>query len=410
MEWRGDILVVDDNRHNQEICRINLELEDYRVTVAEDGAEGLAMVREARPDLILLDLMMPVMDGFEFLEAVRGDPELRDTPILVISAKAMSDDVVRAFQLGARDYVRKPFEVNELVARVDNLVSLSRARRELEERGRHTKLLYHRLNDNYQSLKRLESHRDQLVHMVAHDMRSPLSGVSGYLQLARQQFDDGDLAPLRDCLDKSLKMTEHLARMINDMLNVSSMESERMPLCWNRVDVVDLIRSTVEPIAKGDGRDIRLGVPVGRRELECDVQVVSRVLDNLIRNALQHGPADGSVTVKLVDRETVCRLEVMDQGPGIPPAQQKRIFDKYARMDDSGPETRAGSSGLGLTFCQLAVETHGGEIGVDSDGENGSIFWIELPWKRCDNPPAEAPDRGRADDQPDCRSVGSGGG
>lgn len=338
-----------------------LETAGFEVCKAESGADALAMAGSGPPDMVLLDISMPVMDGFEVCEQLKLNKALHDVPVLFISARVETEEKLRAFQAGGQDYITKPFEVDEVVARVTTHLELRRLQAELKK--------------SLADLGELEELRDSLVHMLVHDMRNELGNQKFALELVRGGAELGASATAD--LDDAVESNEYLSRLANDLLDVSRMESKKMPINIEETDVAELARMAAAPLtrliaAKGLTLTFEMCPAIAR----CDPDLVSRVFTNLLHNALKFTPRDGVITVRTGIAGDRVSASVEDCGTGIPEALVDKLFDKYQQASGIG---KYASSGLGLTFCKLAIEAHGGAIGVRSVWGEGSRFWFEIP-------------------------------
>lgn len=363
-EPKASILAVDDTPQNLDIL-VSLLKEDYRVRVATHGKIALKLAAKEQPDLILLDIMMPDMDGFEVCRRLKEMDGFADVPIIFISALDQASDKVKAFTNGGVDYITKPFQAEEVEARVATHLALRSQTRKLRE--------------SYDRLSELESLRDSLVHMVVHDMRSPLIGMSGCLQMLHADTADTLGEEQVEDLETAMAAAETLRDMVTSLLDVSRLEAGEMPLQVETCDARTVVSDALSSLgALSKGRRLRFepsGEPV---PMCCDTEVTRRIVGNLVANALKFTPASGEVGVRAVQSGDRARIEVTDTGPGIPPDYRDRIFEKFGQVD-AREEGRKFSTGLGLTFCKLAVEAHGGTIGVDSEEGVGSTFWFALP-------------------------------
>ncbi|HRI82229.1 MAG TPA: ATP-binding protein [Opitutaceae bacterium] len=237
----------------------------------------------------------------------------------------------------------------------------------------------HELARNYDSLKKLEELRDNLVHMLVHDMRSPLTVMLGRLELMEMQFGSNLPPAAGKNLQGVTAAARHLAQMTNDLLDVSRMEQGKLPLELSVVDLAGLVRRITEALAHMEkGRELTVEVMSERSTATVDRTLLERVLQNLIGNAIKHTPAGGKVCTRLLATETTIRVEVCDQGPGVPAEARTRIFEKFGAIK-TRQDGQYHSVGLGLAFCRLAIEAHRGRIGVDCPPAGGSVFWFELP-------------------------------
>jgi signal transduction histidine kinase len=361
-EPKADILVVDDTPAFLEVLRTMLQEQGYRVRPVPNGRIALAAVEQQPPELILLDIEMPELNGFETCERLRADERFRDIPVIFLSALTATDDKVRAFGAGGVDYVTKPFQAEEVIARVETHLRIRR--------------LQQRLAAQYQDLKRLESLRDSLTHMIVHDLRSPLQGIMASLQLLETDADRlGGTAP--DVLRRGLRSARTMIQMISTLLDVNRMEAGEMPLHRSDGDLNGVVSQALESLAGlVDGRPVATESD-GPVTASFDRDIMVRVVANLVANALKFTPAEARVTVRTSRRRGGATVEVIDRGPGIPPEYRERIFQKFGQVD--APQGRKPlSTGLGLAFCRLALDAHGGDIGVDSVVGEGSTFWFVL--------------------------------
>ncbi len=373
----GHLLVVDDDEGNRDVLSRKLEKQGYTVANATDGAQALAMLASAPFDMVLLDIMMPDIDGYEVLRRMKADEHLRNLPVIMISALSDMESVSRCIEMGADDYLPKPFDPVLLRARVGASMEKKRSRdREIE--------LFVQLQDNYKRLQDLERLRDDLTHMIVHDLRTPLSSL-----LAAVQTLDvvGDLnSAQREVVEIAVDGGGSLLGMINSLLDVEKFESGSMELDITLLSVPELIEAALAQVAPlAAAKDVELIRKVGSDLpwLQGDEEKLQRTLVNFLGNSIKFTPPQGSVTIKASFDEVleVVRLCVSDTGEGIPEDALDRIFDKFGQVE-SRVSGRRESTGLGLTFCKLAVEAHGGQIVVESVPGEGSIFCFSLPVSR----------------------------
>jgi two-component system sensor histidine kinase/response regulator len=356
------VLVVDDTPENLRLLATLLGGRDFDVRPVTNGADALRVAAHDPPDLILLDVTMPGMDGFEVCRQLRARPESRETPVIFLTALTDVGDKVKGFAAGGNDYITKPFQLEEVVARVSHHLALRRAQRDLQA--------------SMAKLQELEQLRDDLVHMVVHDFRSPLTSLLGGLELAQSQAT-GSMA---DYLKMALEGAEALNQMANTLLDVRRMEEGKMPLNLASSDLTAVAADVAKRLASIDrARSIEVA-PGPVVTATCDADLVRRVLENLVGNAIKHTPSGGKVVIGVEALADRVRLNVTDSGAGIPVEARARIFEKFGAMR-ARSERAYHSVGLGLAFSKLAVEAHGGSIGIDSAEPHGSIFWFELPQK-----------------------------
>ena len=343
-----NILIVDDMPANVLLLVKMLTQRGYNTRAVTSGRLALQAARAEPPDLILLDITMPEMNGYEVCEQLKADAALKEIPVIFISALNETIDKVKAFSAGGVDYVTKPFQFEEVYARVQT----------------------------HLQLRRLEKLRDDLTHMVVHDLRNPLSVIFGLLDILDQ--DAGALSHgAKTFLPLARLCAGEMLSMIGSLLDVSKMGAGEMKLQSVPCDLSALTRAvlaTTQP--QSAHRTVTLEASDAPPAVTADAGLIRRVLQNLIGNALKHTPAGGDVRIVVTPRGGEVRVDITDHGPGIAPEYQQRIFEKFSQLEEGANNM---GTGLGLTFCKLAVEAHGGRIGVESEVGRGSTFWFTLP-------------------------------
>jgi signal transduction histidine kinase len=301
----------------------------------------------------------------------KATAELSGVPVLFISALSEPLDKVKAFSTGGVDYVTKPFQVEEVMARVRTHLEHRRLLSELEDRALE-------LEERNEALRRAETLRESLSHMIVHDMRTPLCGLLASLRFLEDEAAPKLTAESKDDLRRALSAAERLSQMIADMLDISRFEAGNLTLDTRPVNVAQLFERSIESLAGlGKGRELHVSVPEAL-EVFADPEVVRRVVVNLVANALKFTPRGGRIDLRATALDSSVRVTVKDEGPGIDVRHHARIFEKFGQVNVRA-EGGLPSIGLGLAFCKLAVEAHGGLIDVDSTPGLGSTFWFELP-------------------------------
>lgn len=361
---RGRVLVVDDQDTNRLLLRELLEAQGHEVVEITHGQEALERVTGIAPDVVLLDIGLPGMDGFEVCRRLKGDPATASIPVLLVTALSQRDQRLQGIGAGANDYITKPIDRSDLSLRVRNAI-----------RMRH---LFLEVEEQYRRLEQLERLRDSLVHMIVHDLRSPLAGIRAYLDLLKLDGAGKLDAELTDSIDAARKVAVEMTDMVSDLLDVSQMEVGKMPLELSPTSVEVLTRDAVAAAGAGPRVQVRVDSASDKLRLVCDAGIIRRVIANLIGNAVKFTPASGPVTVIVEGDGTEVKVSVVDTGPGIPPEYHQKVFEKYGQVEAARHGAKH-SSGLGLTFCKYAVEAHGGRIGLESGIGKGSTFWLALP-------------------------------
>jgi two-component system sensor histidine kinase/response regulator len=369
----GTLLVVDDQSTNRDVLSRRLRRQGHTVVTANDGRDALALLRETQFDLVLLDIMMPDMDGYEVLRRIKSDDRLQHIPVVMISAVDELQSVVRCIAAGAEDYLAKPFNPTLLQARIGACLEKKRSR------DRET-LLFDELRKNYKRLEEAEKLRDDLRNMIVHDLRSPLTAViAGVDMLGRGSGLD---AMQREMVAIAAGGGRTLLGMINDLLDVEKMEAGMMALRYEELSAAALIAAAIADIrslAEENETALVTVLEEGLEPFAGDANKLGRTLVNLVANAIRFTPR-GTVTITAgPDRgaggEQNIRFAVADTGRGIPADAFERIFEKFGQLD---ARSRVGT-GLGLAFCKLAVEAHGGRITVESTPGAGSTFSFAFP-------------------------------
>ena len=359
------MLVVDDDPRSLKLLAGFLRAEGYEVRTAPDGRTALRLAAEQPPDVVLLDVMMPELTGYDVCRSLKSEPRTRLCQVMLVTALDSTPDQVLGLDTGADDYVPKPVRREEFLAKVRALV---RARRLLDE----LELARDELARRIEELQLKKT----LAQTLVHDLKSPLTAVLGNLDLL-QQRGNAELVPL---IDRCRHGARRMLKMILNLLDVEELEEGRMKPVTDPIELVDLVRAAVDE-AQVSAAQKRIRIEIDAPPAvwaESDPVLVRRVLDNLLSNAVTHTPTGGQIEVRAGYREEGAELRVSDSGPGVPEELREKVFEKYAR----GDLTAAGSTmnrGLGLTFCRLAVEAQGGTIWIEPAPGGGTCVRVVLP-------------------------------
>lgn len=361
----GTIAIVDDETENLNVLEATLSNAGYRVAVFPRGELALAAAQDEPPDLILLDIRMPGMDGYEVCRRFKADEYLRAIPILFISALSSQEDLAAGFACGGVDYIAKPFHENEVLARVSTHIALKKA--------------YDQLAGQNARLGALESQRDAYVHMLVHDMRDPLFGIYGYLSLLETDCKEILPASGLEKLRIAIRGTRLLSRMISNVIDVSRMETGTIPIHNQQISIQALFQAAMEQAQDPlNPHPFSEHVDPSCLPLFCDSALSARILANLLANAIKHSPPGSEIAFGAEPAPPFVRLWIRDRGPGIPSHVHETIFEKFKTLAKSSRHSSY-STGLGLAFCKLAVEAQKGSIGLTSTPGEGSTFWFTLP-------------------------------
>jgi two-component system sensor histidine kinase/response regulator len=360
------IIFIDDEPENLNVLEGFFSNTDYLLRFFTSGEQALVAVLEEKPDLVLLDVRMPGMDGYEVCRRFKADERLRDIPILFLSALVSTEEITKGFECGAVDYITKPFRNAEILARVRNHLALSKA--------------YAQLAAQHAYLQELECQRDAYVHMLVHDMRSPLQAMLGHLQLLEtcgaKQLGVED----QSSLQAAIHCTRMLGQMVSMVVDLSRMENAQLPLKCQTITVEDIFRSAQEQVLNPlHLRQVTEQINGMCSAVFCDYELSVRIVGNLLANAIKYTPVASEIVMGAdPDPCGGVRLWIKDQGPGIRRDEFEKIFKKF-EVTQNSKHFGATSAGLGLAFCKLAAEAQGGTVGVESEGNRGSTFWVTLP-------------------------------
>ena len=366
-EMPARILCVDDDPVNRELLQALLDPQGYFVIEAACGQDALNAMTQETPDLILLDVMMPGMDGFELCRQLRNNPETASLPIILITSLHDRENRLKGIEAGADDFLTKPIDKDELLLRVRNSLRARRSYIELQ----HT-------NERLHELERL---RDGLTHMIIHDMRSPLMVISMGLETIRDQHKSSLDPESHQHFEQVQGQAVRLIEMVSSILEVSKFENGCMNLHLTETNIADLIQSVINSLRSVTGtRHVEYSASNHTGLIQCDQELLTRVLFNLISNAAKFTTRTGSITVATQETGEGIEVSIQDNGHGIPSEYHDRIFEKFGQVRGSQSHRRF-STGMGLTFCKLAVKAHGGTIRVKSMKGEGSTFFFTLPRK-----------------------------
>ncbi|MBE9240844.1 hybrid sensor histidine kinase/response regulator [Synechocystis salina] len=368
------LFIVDDTPDNVRLLANLLSAHGYRIRKALDANFALKSIEQSPPDLILLDVNMPIMNGYEMCAQLKSNPDTQEIPIIFISALDNVLDKVKAFNLGGADYITKPFQMEEVLARIEHQLLL------LQQK--------HQLRAEIQERKRAEQSLEVSLRVVSHDLRNPVLGLSMVLNnyLKRADPNQTELSLPRQTLEQMARSCERQLALINSLVESQHWEQQGVPLVLRRLDLSTLVRDFAQEWSLGLGeQEVTLSLNLGENLplFMGDANFIWRVLENLLANSLKYNPLPRSqplnitITVTALDQTLTCR--VTDNGVGVDLAIADRVFERYQRGDrDNNPL----GLGLGLYVCKLIVEAHGGKIGLNTAVSKGAEIYFTLPLEK----------------------------
>ena len=374
------ILIVDDEKKNTKLFKAMLKREDYQIIENFSGEQALKTVDVVNPDLILLDVMMPGINGFNVCRKLKQAEKTKIIPIVMVTALSEKEHRLKALEVGADDFLSKPVDTTELVVRVKSLLRIKTYHDELWASNRE-------IAEQNEKLRELEQTKEGLTHMIVHDLNNPLSSIMGKIELVlleKQALSQKHLCSMTACLE----YCRDLKNMILSLLEIHKLEEGKLKPDSKLTNITELIKEVMGQSAfKAKQHQVQLSAN-GSGDLcmvNLDRDLIKRVLTNLLSNAIRHTPAGGSVKLKtdLLNTNGSILLRVIDTGNGLAPEYHQRVFEKFEQVRLKREGVRVGASGIGLAFCKMAVEAHGGKIWVESEGEHkGATFQFTIPVKQ----------------------------
>lgn len=361
------VLAVDDEQLNIELLKFILERNNFEYQGTNDDDYFFTLLEEKLPDLILLDVIMPRIDGFELCEKLKSYPEYRNIPVIFLTGKVNIKDKVKGFEVGGIDYVTKPFNEQELIARIQTHVELVRAKNQIEKQA--------------ENLRQSNILKDRMFSIIGHDLRSPLSAAKlkmdfimrGIIDPKADNFIDGTVYELLKTMDEALNLLQNL-------LGWAKSESDQIQIIPEKLDVLDLVEQTFRLLKLGsEHKKIELINNVPKDSwVFADMNTVKTVLRNLLSNAIKFTPIEGTIKVNGLFNNSHLTIEIEDNGQGIPPEDIHKILNPNEHFSKLGTEKEPGT-GLGLILCQNFIEKNGGSLNIRSEVGKGSVFYFNLP-------------------------------
>jgi two-component system, sensor histidine kinase and response regulator len=369
------ILVVDDAAGNLDVLTHELEAHGYVALAARSGEEALERARYALPDLILLDVVMPGLDGFETCRRLKRDEATRDIPVIFMTALAAGDQKLEGLRAGAVDYVTKPLNTEEVLARAGTHVALYTLRRQLAAQNRQLRQEVAAREQAQAALQRSNAELEQLAYVASHDMQEPLRMVASYLQLVAERYADRLDAEGHEFIDFAVDGAKRMQALINDLLAFSRVNTKARP--FEPTDCGAIVATACHHLRVAIDESGAEVTAAAMPTVPGDAIQLLQLFQNLIGNAIKfRGAAAPRVQVTATETTDGWQFAVSDNGIGIAPEYFERIFVLFQRLH--GRQAYPGT-GIGLALCKRIVERHGGRIWVESAPGRGSTFAFTLP-------------------------------
>lgn len=356
------LLIVDDENANIALLT-RIFQHDYHVVVAKSGQEALERVESESPDVVLLDVMLPDLNGLKVLESIRARPDWSDLPVILVSALQQNSDIALGLQHGANDYITKPFDADIVIARVGTQAKLKHLTDERKEAINH--------------LRDANTVKERFMRIASHDLKNPLSNLQMVCDLLHEQYQgDEQIKPMLDIADASVSL---MLDIINQFLEAAVVRDGELELILVPIHLADALPPIVQQYrVHANSKDITLHIQSTEGTIIADPNRLLQIVGNLVSNAVKYSPPGTTVTIWTDILPDKVRVNVQDQGPGIPPDEKDDLFQPFGKLT---PRPTAGetSIGLGLWIVKHLVELQGGQVGVDSPEEGGARFWVTMP-------------------------------
>jgi two-component system, sensor histidine kinase and response regulator len=372
------VLIVDDEPNNLKVLHGLLSQHNYDVRAARDGESALEAARTLLPDIILLDIKMPEMDGYEVCRRLKANEVTRDIPVIFISALNSVNDIVQAFQVGGVDYISKPFQFPEVLARVENHLTLLRQKQQIMEQNNQIEAMRKRDQARFKQISQM---REQFVQAATHDLKNPLTIIMGYTDIMARFDEVRGNRRLRECVENIVESSKEMTELVMSMLDLLRMQSS-LDLNLQPVNFSQFLEEQGRKhLTAAQSRMIQISFSLDVEDayVYVDKAMMTRVFDNLLSNAIKYSPDGTKISVRLKDEGNSLVLELEDEGFGIATADLGKLFTPFFRAKKQDGERIIEGTGLGLAIVKEILDQHRGHIEVDSHLGKGSTFRVVLP-------------------------------
>lgn len=364
------ILIVDDVMSNVLLLKVLLTNEKFAIATASNGRQALEQVEKENPDLVLLDVMMPDMSGFEVAQHLKSNPQTAEIPIIFLTALNSTADIVKGFQVGANDFISKPFNKEELIIRVTHQISLVAAKRLILSKT--------------EELQRTIAGRDKLYSVIAHDLRSPMGSIKMVLNMLILNLPAEKIGiEMYELLTMANQTTEDVFSLLDSLLKWTKSQIGKLNVVYQDVDLVEVTDGVIEIFSMvASLKKIRIHeMKPEKMMVNADIDMLKTVVRNLLSNAIKFSKENSEVLVKMEEVDGMAVVSVQDYGCGISEEGQKKLLHTDTHFSTFGTNNEEGS-GLGLLLCKDFVVKNGGKLWFTSKEGEGSIFSFSIPVKK----------------------------
>lgn len=364
------ILIVDDVMSNVLLLKVLLTNEKFAIATASNGRQALEQVEKENPDLVLLDVMMPDMSGFEVAQHLKSNPQTAEIPIIFLTALNSTADIVKGFQVGANDFISKPFNKEELIIRVTHQISLVAAKRLILSKT--------------EELQRTIAGRDKLYSVIAHDLRSPMGSIKMVLNMLILNLPSEKIgAEMYELLTMANQTTEDVFSLLDNLLKWTKSQIGKLNVVYQDVDLVEVTDGVIEIFSMvASLKKIRIHeMKPEKMMVNADIDMLKTVVRNLLSNAIKFSKENSEVLVKMEEVDGMAVVSVQDHGCGISEEGQKKLLHTDTHFSTFGTNNEEGS-GRGLLLCKDFVVKNGGKLWFTSKEGEGSIFSFSIPVKK----------------------------
>ena len=367
------ILIVDDTPENLISLKKVLEKYDFEVDTASSGEEALKKVLKNSYVLIILDVQMPGMDGFEVAEAISGYSKAKETAIIFLSAANTEFKfIAKGYSSGGLDYITKPVDMNILLLKVQTFYRIYEQNRKLSE-------MQKTLLEEIEFRKEAERKKDEFTSIASHELKTPLTSVKGYVQLLERSIIKGDEETVKKHLGKAQIQLEKLNSLIADLLDISKIESGKLKFNKQNFSIDQLLDNVIEVMHQSNPEFKIIKTGQANCEILGDEMRIEQVIVNFLTNAIKYSPGTNEINLSVNVSDDELYLAVKDSGIGMSPEQQRNVFEKFYRVEETSH--RFQGLGIGLYIAAEIIKRHGGQIGVNSIYGEGSEFYFTMPIK-----------------------------